>query len=179
MMILDGVDWYLVDVNPEPWTVGTVGTGRRDGRITGFISSDAQMVAFKEAVAESLVQGSYRMREGDLSVTFYFYRRQSDYKTAGGPRHRKHIADATNMQKAAEDALQGILFENDRNNLHVESYVMEQGPEAKGLFVVSVGSFVRPALPRAVELSVDITGNVHYTPQPFIEEGRPDVSEIF
>lgn len=179
MLALGGVDWYSLDINPEPWVVGNIGVSRRDGKLGAWMGANQQLATYQEAVREVVKYSDFRKREGDLSVTFYFWRRQDDYELGSGKRHRKHVADATNMQKATEDALQGILFDNDRSNRHVQSYVMEQGPDVRGMIVVSVESFAKPELPRPVEISVELMKVDNYERKPFIEEDRPDVRDVF
>lgn len=180
MMVLSGVYWYSIDVNPEPWAVGNVGVNRRGGKVSAYMGQNKQLAAYQDAIRESIKYDTFVKMNGDLSVTFYFWRRTDDYETASGKRHRKHIVDATNMQKGTEDALQGILFDNDKNNRHVQSYVMEQGPDVKGMIVISVQQFIKlPELPTPVARSVDIMKLDNYERQSFIEKERPAVDDIF
>lgn len=51
---------------------------------------------------------------------------------------RANIADATNMQKATEDALQGILLANDRDVVRVGSRVVAQGTDVAGAVVFRI-----------------------------------------
>jgi hypothetical protein len=42
------------------------------------------------------------------------------------------------MLKATEDACQGILFKNDRGNVAVRGFIVDQGPEVEGRVVIKV-----------------------------------------
>jgi Holliday junction resolvase RusA-like endonuclease len=135
--------WFVLDINPEPWAIGPVGVNRKAGSMSAFVGRNQQLDAYKEAVREAIMdQPGAEMIHGYVSITFFFWRRQSEYKTARSATHRKHEADATNMQKATEDALQGILYGNDKDNRHVESYVVDQGPDVDGRVVIRVSEYL-------------------------------------
>jgi hypothetical protein len=57
---------------------------------------------------------------------------------------RGNIADATNLQKATEDALQGVLLSNDRQVVRVASTVVAQGPDVAGALCFRVRWGVDP-----------------------------------
>jgi len=133
----NGVRWFALSVNPEPWTVGPLNVGRKNGGLYPYMGAAQQLVAFQEAIREEFGEGHQKI-SGDVIVRFYFWRRQSTYETTAGRKHRKHQTDATNMQKALEDALQGILYENDRDVQDIRSVVMMQGPEVEPMIVISV-----------------------------------------
>jgi Holliday junction resolvase RusA-like endonuclease len=127
--------WYVLNVNPEPWAIGSLGLGRRNGKVYPYVGQNAQLAAYQSAVREAVVDPV--QIEGNVELTFYFWRNLASYETQSGHEHRKHHADATNMQKATEDALQGILFDNDKWVVDVHSVVMDQGPEVKGKIVIN------------------------------------------
>lgn len=130
--------WYGVKINPEPWAIGSLSVGRKNGKVFPSIGPNAQLVSFQEAIREEF-EGVTPDRFSDnkrMKVTFYFWRDLSAYKTPSGRTHRKHVADATNMQKALEDALQGILYHNDRTNLDIRSVVVKQGYGVKGKILI-------------------------------------------
>lgn len=136
--------WFVLDLNPEPWAIGPVGYARRNGKMSAYVGRNAQLDAYKEAVAEELKEalagsnaGDYFI-EGKVELRLYFWRNRAEYKTPQARTHRKHDADATNMQKATEDALQGILFKNDKDVNDVRTVVVEQGPDVKGRIVIGV-----------------------------------------
>lgn len=122
--------WLTVDVNPDPWAIGPLGIGKRNGKFFPYVGQNAQLAAYKQAIIESLGEIE-KMPEGDYELHFYFWRRLD-----GTSRNKKHQADATNLQKATEDALQGVLFDNDRNVKFVASTIVEQGPEVTPMIVV-------------------------------------------
>jgi Holliday junction resolvase RusA-like endonuclease len=129
--------WFVLDVNPEPWAVGPVTTGRRGGKIFGTIGRNAQLHAYQEGVRSALGSG-HEMITGPVEIKFYFWRSRADYKTHQARTVRKNEADVTNMQKATEDALQGILFKNDKDTNCITSKIIEQGPDVTGKIVIGV-----------------------------------------
>lgn len=131
-------DWYILEINPEPWAVGPIGYARRGGKMSAYVGRNAQLDAYKESVKEALADVETRMLDGKISLRLFFWRTRQDYETAQGRRHRKHEADTTNLQKATEDALQGILFENDKDVIDVHSSMVDQSPTAPGRVVIGV-----------------------------------------
>jgi Holliday junction resolvase RusA-like endonuclease len=131
------INWYILEVNPEPWAIGPVGVGRKNDRPFPIVGRNQQLDAYKRAVQESLGD-DYLKVTGRVTVTFFFWRRRDAYTTPLQQKHRKHDADATNLQKATEDALQGYLYDNDKDNVHVESHLVEQGPNVNGKVVIRV-----------------------------------------
>lgn len=133
------VSWLRLDINPEPWAIGPVGYGRRNGKMSAYVGQNAQLDSFKQAVAEA-AQASWELPplEGPIKLDFFFWRNRAMYRTDSGRNMTKSKVDATNMQKATEDALQGVVYKNDRDVVDVRSRVVEQGPEVSGLIVVRV-----------------------------------------
>lgn len=127
--------WFHLPLNPEPWAIGSLGLGKRNGKMFPTMSPNPQLAAFKAAVAEEMA-GVAKLPEGEYVLEFFFWRVLDDYETASGRRHRKHQADATNLQKATEDALQDVLIDNDRNVQYVTSTIVEQGPNVKPCIVI-------------------------------------------
>lgn len=128
--------WFVLSLNPEPWAVGPVGYSRRGGRMSAYVGRNQQLDAYKEAVREEI--GAQSMIQGKIALRFYFWRQRAEYTTPQARAHRKHEADLTNLQKATEDALQGILFQNDRDVVSVKSFMVEQGPEVVPRIIISV-----------------------------------------
>lgn len=129
-------DWYVLAVNPEPWRIGPAGVARKSGKLIPYVGRDQQLAAYKAAVAESIQP--IRFFEGKVELEFFFWRHRATYETQQARTHRKHEADITNMQKATEDALQGILFKNDKDTNHVESHIVAQGPNVTGKIVIRI-----------------------------------------
>lgn len=128
--------WFTLDVNPDPWAIGPLQLGRRNGKMFPMIGPNRQLAAYKEAVKEQLADVNPLESGQQYDLTFYFWRRLD-----GSGRNLKHTADATNLQKATEDALQGVLFENDRDVLRITSVIVEQGPEVRPMVVIRARLF--------------------------------------
>ena len=140
--------FLYVPVNPEPWAIGPVGYARRGGKMSAYVGRNQQLDAYKEAVAEAVREqwGGLPVLDGKIDLFFWFWRQRADYKTPAARIHRKHEADATNLQKSTEDALQGILFKNDRDNVRVGSCIMEQGPDVVGGVVIRINQINVPSM---------------------------------
>lgn len=118
--------WYIIDdVNPQPWAIGPLGVGRRVGGVYPFIGPNQQLVSYQSAVREELADFDATDWTGDIQLEFFFWRRIEIVKR-GTKQSRSHQADTTNLQKALEDALQGVFFANDRAVRDVRSIVVEQ-----------------------------------------------------
>jgi hypothetical protein len=122
--------WFVLALNPDPWAIGPLGVGKRGGKYFPYVGRNNQLHSYQQAVKEEL-EDEPPLRAGTYDLKFWFWRRL-DSHAAG----RKNIADATNLQKATEDALQGVLFDNDRDVRHVSSVIVEQSEEAKPLIVI-------------------------------------------
>jgi Holliday junction resolvase RusA-like endonuclease len=127
------VRYYVLDINPEPWAIGDVGISRRSGKLIPFVGPNRQLQFYKEAVKEALNKQNPSCLSGAVRLRFFFWRRLDSYK--GGSKNR---ADATNMQKATEDACQGILFANDRDVTDIQSVLVQAGPEVHGAVVIGI-----------------------------------------
>jgi Holliday junction resolvase RusA-like endonuclease len=127
--------YWVTGINPEPWAIGT--PYRRGSKGLG-ISPNGKLKAYQAGLTEEFyVQNPHAVvHQGDLQVTFYFWRSSAH----GQP------ADATNLMKATEDALQGILYDNDRSNRDVRSIIMEQSPPTSPHIMIEVDQFVRPSV---------------------------------
>lgn len=133
--MLEGDNYYL-DLNPEPWTTSEASVGRKNGKAHVTFYKGSGLVAYQEAVKEALEPLSITPApEGTpLRLEFYFWRQVASY-TGEREGHRMR-ADATNLQKGLEDALQGILYENDRDVRSIKSFIVDQGPDAKPGIIV-------------------------------------------
>ncbi len=123
-------------LNPQPWKGPKLGTVRKGGKIVPVSYPNDEIIIYQEAVKE-YIRDEYPDLEqivpGDfgLRVTFWFWR-SLNY---GG--QRRNPADATNLQKALEDALQGILYDNDRFNRTVSSHIVMQGRDIEPLIMIT------------------------------------------
>lgn len=141
-MFSDGVQWFVLDVNPEPWAVGPVGVARSNGAMHAYVGRNQQLDSYKQAVTEELESQSPVKIDGKIEIEFYFWREIITYKNEKDANQRKHEADLTNLQKATEDACQGILFDNDRDVVSIESHIVDQGPGVHGKVVIRVQEFI-------------------------------------
>lgn len=129
--------WFVLDVNPEPWAIGPVGSGRKNGKMYSFVGQNAQLKAFQEAVREEIGDPGIFI-DGKVELKFFFWRNRAEYKTHQARTHRKHEADVTNMQKSTEDALQDVLFHNDKDTNFIQSVLVEQGADVSGRIVIAI-----------------------------------------
>ena len=145
--------YLLNNINPEPWTPGQIGV-RNHKR---FMYKDAKLTAFQKAVASQLKQDYPEITklEGDFTLHMWFWR-----STEGGGQP----ADRTNLQKATEDALQGVLFKNDRCSISGYSEIVEQGPDVEPCIIIEVMPLARIKPPVAV-IPVPATVNEKSDPE--------------
>lgn len=150
--------WHVLnEINPEPWAMGpiTVINVAKGGRFPK-VGQNQQLAHFQDAVRGSIKDA--HMIDGKVKITFYFWRVRDEYTTPKQRQIRKHEADATNMQKATEDALQGIFFENDRDVSDIRSVIVEQGPEVEPKIVICVevwNGFDPDEIPPSVWAQID------------------------
>ena len=123
--------WFTLHINPEPWAVGSISTGARGARM----SPNPNLVAFQNAVRESMA-GTEMLDSKYRRFEFYFFRQTAVYLDSRDRKRSRNQADATNMQKGLEDALQGILFENDRDVVDIRSVIAMQGPEVEPMILI-------------------------------------------
>jgi len=152
------VTTLALPINPEPWTAPNVSVGRRGGKPFPMVYKNEALRAYQQAVKELVSEPINGKYEGRIDLRFYFWRQLPDYTTDDEVRARKHHADATNLQKALEDALQGSLFANDRDVAHVESWIMEQGRDVEPMIAITI----RPAGAPPV---IDLAGLLDPTPE--------------
>lgn len=118
---------HVLALNPEPWTSPSV--AQRGPRRGVMVYKNEQLRTYQLAIKELLGERVPEFPPGTrIALRFYFWRNT----TKGQP------ADATNMQKATEDAIQGLLLDNDRHVVHVESWLMDQGTDVEGRVVIGL-----------------------------------------
>lgn len=131
---------YLVQgINPAPWAVGPLGVGRRKGGHYAYVGPNAALVTYQKALREALEE-KYNPRplgQQYLDIEFYFWRKIETYQSGKRTAH-SHVADVTNLQKATEDALQGFLFDNDRQTLQIRSEIIEQSEDTHPCVVIRI-----------------------------------------
>lgn len=166
----------IAGLNPEPWTSPQVSIGRKGGKHFPMFYSNEQMKNYKSALAQEVkhqLPEDFELLEEPISLVFYFWRRLDEYKSPQARRSRKHEADATNLQKATEDALQGTLFKNDKDVVSVTSYLMEQTHSTEPAVVIDVNT--KPSLPVVM---IDRETPIGNSQDPHSNE-REEVAEEF
>lgn len=123
--------WIKLRLNPEPWAVGTIYRTKQGAGM----SPNPNLVAFQKAVREELMDHKF-LPDTYRKITFYFYRQQAQYLDMSDKIRSRNQADATNMQKALEDALQGVLFENDREVRDIRSVIVQQGFDVNPMILI-------------------------------------------
>lgn len=127
---------YALPINPEPWAVGSAFVKRGGGKTFAAIAPDKTLRTYQEAVRAELESLGVKEVPGKYMLELYFYRQNAQYTDAAGRRRTRNRPDVTNMQKATEDALQGVLIGNDRDVVSVSSHLVEAGPEVDPKVVV-------------------------------------------
>lgn len=160
--------WYLIeDVNPEPWTSPEVSFKFVGGRPRPVVYKRQQLSTYQEALREEM-QRLYPDTEqmaGDLDVIFFFWRQVAEKQTTDRKTHANY-ADVTNLQKATEDALQDILYANDRAVRHIRSEIVDQGPNVNSRILILVSPYVPyPGTALATHLKAAKDGWPELTPR--------------
>ncbi len=133
--------WYALDgINPEPWEApeGSVARGKNGGFYVQM-HKPHKVRSFQESVIEQFsLQNPFWVGSTDqlCEITFYLWRNMPSYESQTGRKAKANWADATNMQKALEDALQGILYDNDRQVIDVRTVIVEQGADIEPGIVI-------------------------------------------
>lgn len=132
------MDWFLVEgINPEPWQASEASSGRAKGGKTFVRFHKPQGLAdYQEALKANFKERypDVEPASGTAEVVFYFWREVNVDSKA-------KVADATNLLKATEDALQGLLYVNDKQNKHVQSYIVEQLADTEPMILIGIRPF--------------------------------------
>ncbi len=158
-MPTDDFEMYLIQgINPVPWKAPNASALKtKSGFAIPKLSSPAELKNYQEAIKEAAMEPPPVLMEHErLDLRFFFWRQ-------AGTKH-DHQADATNMQKALEDVLQGILYVNDSAVVHVESTIQAQGPDVEPNIIIEIG----PAPDRY--LTGLLPANTHQVPQSDVLE---------
>jgi hypothetical protein len=169
--------WYtIIGVNPQPWAIGPLSVGRKDGKVYPSVGPNMQLRSYQEAVREALRPDVLKKYEGPATLTFYFQREIEMHRGPSGRKVWAHEADSTNLQKALEDALQGVLIGNDREDYDVRSVIMSQGRGVTPLIVIKLVEgfeFNYSEIPQNVwdvinnQPKIELVDNVHDLPEDF------------
>lgn len=132
--------FWITGVNPQPWQAPRFTKGFKG--VTKHETLKGYQNAVKEELAAVWPYGPFdTTQETPVALSFAFWRQIENVQDTSGRWHRGQVADATNLQKALEDALQGILLTNDRYVADVRSRIIEQSP----FTVPKIGIAIRPA----------------------------------
>jgi Holliday junction resolvase RusA-like endonuclease len=129
--------YYLIEgINAVPWQAPKLGIGRKAGRQYPMSYPVDEMIVYKEAIKEYLYlkypQNGPLIARENLLVSFWYWRSLN----FGG--QRRNRCDVTNLNKCLEDALQGVLFNNDRDNRIVLGVMMRQDRDIEPHIVIQV-----------------------------------------
>jgi Holliday junction resolvase RusA-like endonuclease len=140
----------LPGINPEPWAIGPLGYRHVNGKIRPYVGPNAKLKSFQDEVKKDLEfqlsKDDETPYESDCTLRFFFWRRLDSWETQGGRKANAHVADATNLQKALEDALQGVLISNDRNVRQITSEIVEQGPNVNPGIIIIFDKIYEPQI---------------------------------
>lgn len=129
---------FCLPVNPEPWAIGSAYVRRGGGKAFASIAPDKTLKTYQEAIRSELMARGASLLEPPYALEFYFWRQNAQYQSPKGRTMTRNTPDTTNMQKATEDAIQGVLIGNDRDVLAVKSHRVEASIEGAGQVVIVV-----------------------------------------
>lgn len=163
--------WYLIeDINPVPWKASEFGGRAKNGRV--IVHKPEVLRDYQQAVKDEFKNyypDAPVIKDSFIDLTFFFWRKIEVWEAAGERGGRSQIADATNLQKGLEDALQGVLFKNDRQVKRVRSEVMQQEEDTDPAILVRVAYWWGPTP------GLDaVRGRLHRTPAVPASNFRPD-----
>lgn len=137
--------WLLIEaINPEPWEAPEGAIGRKGGKPFVMMFKPEGVKAYQEAIREELEARELTPTDQPCRLDLWFWRNTGSWSDGGSRKGRGNIADATNLQKATEDALQGILFINDRQVTQIISDIVDQGPDVEPQILLRL-SHIDPA----------------------------------
>ena len=120
--------------------MGPLGIGRNaGGKLFPYIGRDQQLHAYQEAVRTELKRlypDAPLLAEIEVELVFYFHHVLEEYRSASGRKTRDNEADATNLMKATEDAIQGVLIRNDRLVMKQTNYLRRTDTDDATPYVV-------------------------------------------
>lgn len=139
---------YITDIQPEPWTVPDISTGRNPatGKVYPIMSKKPPLRGYQAQIEENIrtAYPDLPMFPDDAKLTLHvvIWRQIEQYQTAKGANRSRMRADATNILKATEDALQKLVFKNDVGNVKVISEIVEQEKETRSGLLIYVKPYV-------------------------------------
>lgn len=125
------VSVIIANINPEAWKMPDLSVGRAKGRVYAVASTNEVVRRYQEAITEALEEALPEgylpfPRTENIRLRIVIMRTIEQYVTDKGRTMTRNRQDATNIQKATEDALQKILFENDIQCTFVSTEIIAQ-----------------------------------------------------
>lgn len=146
------MQWFVLPINPEAWRVPPMTAARgKGGGVYVKAGRDQQLHNYQEAIRDELKRQRAELHLLELDydgyeLVFYFHHVLEQYQSMKGRTVTDHKADLTNLVKATEDALQGILIDNDTNVVKQTNYLqrsqMPAGLEPVPYVVIGVGRYL-------------------------------------
>lgn len=177
--------WFILPLSPVPWRVGPVYAARSktSHRIGGGVGRDQEVHSYQEAVRAEMKRQGATMIDGPFKLVLLFWRDMPTYATEKSARARAHEADGTNMYKSTEDALQGILYENDKDNIDGHWSIVEQGPNVTGRVVIGIEPTTKETVTNQIidmipdEIYMMIWGTPEQQLQAGLLQGKAEMDE--
>lgn len=162
------VCYFVEGINPEPWEAPTASLGRKGGKHYVHMHKNDGLRSYQEGFKQAFLEQNpdWQYFDTPIEIEFYFWR-QRDYTES-----RAAIADVTNLQKATEDALQGVLYPNDQLVHKATSWIVEQDQETSPKVLIFVRYYNQPD--RSI---LELVEKLHKEPAPPQDNIRviPDV----
>lgn len=141
------MNWFVVPLNPEPWAVGPLSVGRRNGRPFPMMGRNQQLYHYQEAVRGELERQRAELlalndEVDGYELVFMFHQVLETWTSQSGRASQDKEADLTNLVKATEDAIQGVLIENDRAVRKQTNYVERSLAGATPYVVIGVAPYI-------------------------------------
>ncbi len=137
---------YITDLNPEPWTAPTASVQRiAGGKSYAKLVSGERLKNYQEGIRQNVRQACPDLEPfpDDIPLQFMLlvWRQLDSYISGRGRTQKRHVADATNIQKATEDALQKILYKNDSQIKWASTCIIEQTETTSPAMLIIVEPF--------------------------------------
>lgn len=163
------VTYFVQGINPEPWEAPTASLGRKGGKHYVHMHKNDGLRAYQEGFKSAFLEQNpdWQYFDTPIELTFYFWR-QKDHAES-----RAATADATNLQKATEDALQGVLYPNDQLVHKVTSCIVEQEQSTEPKVLILVDYYNPPD--RSI---LDLVKQLHTEP-PKPQDNFRTIPDVF
>lgn len=147
---------YALPVNPEPWVVGNAYVARGGGKSFARIAPDKTLTLYQGAVRAELEALGAEVLPGLYELDLFFFRQNAQYTDTIGRTRTRNTPDTTNIQKATEDALQGVLIGNDRDVVRIQSHRVAAGVDVDPMVVIRLTFGLEGPRPARQEVQADV-----------------------